>query len=166
MIIVDGYNLIGQAAGTLSGLTLEKERTALFRQVEQLAAVTGEKFLVVFDGSALSKEQRGAQKLPGKNLVSIAFSKSGQTADSWILAYLSRRQKGSVTLVTRDRELGQKAKKLGFPVAMDLGRLEAKAQPYTHPLVPEAQTGGDLLSSLSRGSREALAQAAKKLKKQ
>ena len=159
MIVVDGYNLIGQEAGQLSGLSLDRERKGLVRRLEQLSAVSGERFLVVFDGSI-----RALNSLAKKSSVSIAFSKSGQTADGWILKYLSRRPKQSAILVTRDRELAQKARKLGFKVEADLSRLEAKAEPYISQSVGGSRAGGDLLSTLSRQSREALAQARKKAK--
>lgn len=165
MILVDGYNLIGQDAGTLSGLSLEKEREKLLRRLEQLSAVGGERFLVVFDGSIRSAENSPAKEAASaRGVVAIAFSKSGQTADSWILKYLSRQSKGSAILVTRDRELAQKAKKLGYKVEPDLNRLEAKAEPYLSHLVTASQSGGDLLSSISPNSREALAQARRKAK--
>lgn len=157
MIVIDGYNLIGQAAGTLSGLSLEKERQVLIRQVEKLSQITGVKALIVFDGFA--KSSTSEPKTP----VTIAYSKSGQTADGWILKYLSRRPKGSAILITGDRELAHKAKKLGFKVGQSLNQLEAKAQPYLTSSVTEAQTGGDLLTSISPQSREALAKARKKL---
>ena len=164
MVVVDGYNLIGQEAGALLGLPLEKERENLVRKLEQMAAVSGEKFLVVFD-SSIGSEGPATREFPyPKSVVSVAFSKSGQTADRWILNYLSHRPKRSAILVTRDRELARKAIKLGFRAEPDLTRLETKVQPYLTPTVTEAHAGGDLLSSLSRPSREALARARKKFK--
>jgi len=68
-------------------------------------------------------------------------------------------------LVTRDRELAGKVRKLGFKVETDLNRPETHAEPYLSQRITSSQTGGDLLSSLSRQSREALAQARKKAKK-
>lgn len=165
VILVDGYNLIGQEAGTLSGLSLEKDRTTLLRKLEQLSATSGEKFLVVFDGSApWGEKSPGRRAAAAGKGVSLAFSKPGQTADSWILKYLSRQPSRSMILITRDRELTHKAKKLGFKVEPDLSRLEAKSDPYLSQPTVGAQEGGDLLSSLSRQSREALAQARKKSK--
>ena len=165
MILIDGYNLIGQAAGTLSGLSLEKERQALIRQAENLAQITGEKIMIVFDGQASPKTAIGGVDAERKSPVTVTFSKAGQTADRWILKYLSRRPKESAVLVTRDGELAQKAKKLGFRVEPNLNRLEARAEPYLPSPVSGTQTSDDLLSTISRESREALAQAAKKLKK-
>lgn len=165
MIVIDGYNLIGQAAGTLSGLALEKERTALIRQAENLAQVTGEKIMIVFDGPAFSKTSVGVGDAEWKSPVTVAFSKAGQTADSWILKYLSRRPKGSVILISRDGELAAKAKKLGFKTESNLNQLESRAQPYLAPAVIDSPSGGDLLSSISRQSRENLAKLHKKLKK-
>ena len=164
MILIDGYNLIGQATGALSGLALEKERTVLIREAEKLAQVTGEKIMIVFDGPA-SPKVLGGIDAERKSPVTVTFSKTGQTADSWILKYLSRRPKGSVVLITRDGDLTHKAKKLGFKTGPNLNRLEARAQPYLAPVVMEAPSGCDLLSSISRQSREALAQAAKRTKK-
>ncbi|MCI0404985.1 MAG: NYN domain-containing protein, partial [candidate division Zixibacteria bacterium] len=149
-----------------SGLSLEREREGLARRLEQLSAVSGGRFLVVFDGSVRAKRNAALSKTSHpQSTVSIAFSKAGQTADNWILKYLARRPRESAMLVTRDRELAQKAKKLGFRVEADLSRLEAKADPYRAQPVAGSQSGGDLLSSLSRQSREALAQARKKSKK-
>jgi hypothetical protein len=165
VIIVDGYNLIGDAAGTLSGLALEKERTGLIREAEKLAQVTGEKIMMVFDGPASPKTATGAAEVERKSPVTVTFSKAGQTADSWILKYLSRRPKGSAILITRDGELASKARKLGFKTEPNLDRLEAKAQPYLAPAVMDAPSGGDLLASISRQSRENLANLHKKLKK-
>jgi len=165
VILVDGYNLIGEEAGRLSGLSLEKEREKLVRRLEQLSAVSGERFLVVFDGSIQVAENSSAAKIPNRQgPISVAFSKSGQTADSWILKYLSRRPKRSAILVTRDRELAKKVKKLGFNAEPDLSRLEAKAEPYLSQPLAGSSAGGGLFSSLSRQSREALAQARKKSK--
>ncbi len=163
MIVVDGYNLIGQEAGALFGLSLERER--LVRRLEQLSAVSGEHFLVVFDGSVRAERNFPLLKTSHpQSSVSVAFSKAGQTADNWILKYLSRRPRKSAILVTRDRELAQKVQKLGFKVEADLSRLEAKTEPYLSQPVAGSQGGGDLLSSLSRQSRENLAQARKKSK--
>jgi hypothetical protein len=166
MVVVDGYNLIGGEAGVLSGLSLEKERNGLIRRLEQLSAVTGGRFLVVFDGSVRGENSSAGKTSEAASSVSIAFSKSGQTADNWILKYLSRRPKQSAILVTRDRELAQKAKKLGFKVETDLGRLEVRVEPYLAQPVAPSSAGGGLFSSLSRQSREALARARKKAKKQ
>jgi len=164
VILVDGYNLIGQEAGTLSGPSLEKEREKLIRKLEQLSAVSGKRFLVVFDGASRAAENSSARILNAKSPVSVAFSQASQTADGWILKHLSRRLKRSVILVTGDRELAQKAQRLGFKVEPNLNRLETRVQPYLTPSGTEAQEGGDLLSSISRQSREALAQARKKAK--
>ncbi|MGH8004871.1 MAG: NYN domain-containing protein, partial [Limisphaerales bacterium] len=130
MIVVDGYNLIGQEAGHLSGLSLEKEREKLLRRLEQLSAVSGERFLVVFDGSLRAENSLAQKTSRAVGSVSVAFSRSGQTADGWILKYLSRRPKQSAILITRDRELAQKAKKLGFKIQADLSWLEAKTDLY------------------------------------
>ncbi len=165
MIVIDGYNLIGQAAGTLSGLALEKERNELIRQAENLAQVTGEKILIVFDGPASPKTALGVSDTERKSPVAVTFSKMGQTADAWILKYLSRRPKGSVILISSDGGLAAKAKNFGFKTEPNLNRLESKAQPYLAPAVMDGASGGELLSSISRQSRENLAKLHKKLKK-
>lgn len=166
MIVVDGYNLIGQESGQLSGLSLEREREMLIRRLEQLSAVGDEKFLVVFDGSVpAGKSPATKNPKAAKVSVAVAFSKPGESADVWILKYLARRPKKSALLVTGDHGLAQKAKKLGFRVQTDLNRPELHAEPYLSQSVTPSPTGGGLFSSLSRQSREALAQARKKAEK-
>ena len=167
MIVLDGYNLIGAEAGRLSGLSLEREREGLIRRMEQLSAVTGERFLVVFDGALKPDDDiRNAKNSTGKRPVSVAFSKPGESADAWIIKYFSRRAGKSTVLVTRDRELARKVRRMGFPVAADLRRPEVHAEPHLSQSVTLSSAGGGLFSSLSPQSREALAQARKKAKKQ
>ena len=165
VIVVDGYNLIGQEAGQLSGLSLEREREGLIRRLEQFSAVTGERFLVVFDGALKPDDDtRNAKNSTGKRPVSVAFSKPGESADAWIVKYFSRRAGKSTVLITRDRELARKVRRIGFSVAADLQRLETRAEPYFSQSVTSLQAGGGLFSSISPQSREALAQARKKAK--
>ena len=167
MIVVDGYNLIGAEAGQLSGLSLEREREGLIRRLEQLSAVTGERFLVVFDGALKPDDDiRNAKNSTGKRPVSVAFSKPGESADAWIVKYFSRRAGKSTVLVTRDRELARKVRRIGFSVESDLRRPEVRAEPHLSQSVTLSSAGGGLFSSLSPQSREALAQARKKAKKQ
>ncbi len=166
MIVVDGYNLIGQEAGALSGLSLEKEREKLLRRLEQLSAVSGEQFLVVFDASFQpAASLLTAKSRSPKSAVLVAFSKSGESADTWVVKYFSRQPGKSAVLITRDRELTKKVRKMGFKVETDLSRSESHSEPYIFQPITPSQAGGDLLSSLSRQSREALAQVRKKAKK-
>ncbi|HXF49011.1 MAG TPA: NYN domain-containing protein [Verrucomicrobiae bacterium] len=167
MVVVDGYNLIGGEAGVLSGLSLEREREGLIHRLEQLSAVTGERFLIVFDGAAKpDNNARNAKNSSGKHPVAVAFSKPGESADDWIVKYFSRRAGKSARLITRDRKLADKVRKLGFAVEADLRGPESRAEGCLSQVLIPSMAGGGLFSSLSRQSREALAQARKKAKKQ
>jgi predicted RNA-binding protein with PIN domain len=166
MILVDGYNLIGGEAGLLSGLSLEKERNGLIRRLEQLSAVTGERFLVVFDGGIRQERDSRPHQSAGKGSpVTLAFSKPGESADDWIVKYFSLRAGRAARLVTRDRKLADKVRKMGFAVEADLRGPESRAEVHLSQAVTPSGAGGGLFSSLSRQSREALAQARKKAKK-
>lgn len=167
MVVVDGYNLIGGEAGVLSGLSLEREREGLIHRLEQLSAVTGESFLIVFDGAAMRDNAAGnAKNSTGKRPVVVAFSKPGESADDWIVKYFSRRAGKSARLITRDRKLADKVRKLGFAVEADLHGPESRAEIHRFQSVTPSGVGEGLFSSLSRQSREALAQARRKAKKQ
>ncbi|MGE5693418.1 MAG: hypothetical protein ACM3YF_06525, partial [Candidatus Zixiibacteriota bacterium] len=87
VIVLDGYNLIGAEAGRLSGLSLEREREGLIRRLEQLSAVTGERFLhhrlsqrkLQEKSSRRKTEKRNPQRKKGNNQAKVGDPQTGQT---------------------------------------------------------------------------------------
>jgi predicted RNA-binding protein with PIN domain len=117
--LVDGYNVIRRSPELLSREreSLEAGRAALCRRLGQLAAATGDRFVVVFDGAG------GGGTAAGGPLVSVVFSSARETADQ-VLARLAR---SGGAVVSNDRAVQAAARRAGaLAVTADqfLARLE------------------------------------------
>jgi predicted RNA-binding protein with PIN domain len=126
MIIVDGYNLLYNVSpySSLVQTDLESARQKLIRRLEHYVHVSGDPVTVVFDGipNATSEERQDASSHMGKsgeNSVRVIYSQH-QDADRAIESLVSqqRHSRGpqkvrSVTVVTEDRELIRRIKRLG-----------------------------------------------------
>ncbi|MDW7711884.1 MAG: NYN domain-containing protein [Deferrisomatales bacterium] len=107
---MDGHNLIGRAPD----LSLETEEEAREQLLRRLAALQGrgrQRVVAVFDGN-----RPGAAKESSFGGVRVVFSPRGRTADEEILRRLARGRPGDATVVTSDRGLAERARRLGARV--------------------------------------------------
>lgn len=82
LLIVDGYNVIGawKEAGKL-GWTMDEARDRLMHQLMDYSGYTGEEVVLVFDGY---KSERVTDTEEKHGLLTLVFTKHGETADSYI----------------------------------------------------------------------------------
>jgi len=116
MLIIDGHNLTfadPQARELLVGGNPAASRERILRTVGALAAETGEKVTVVFDGTGGGPSERQT----GRRHVRVAYAGADRTADFEILRML-RQSTGrrDVSVVTDDRSLGRAVRQLGAKV--------------------------------------------------
>jgi predicted RNA-binding protein with PIN domain len=110
-LFIDGYN-VTKTEGGFGDLTLESQRERLIDEVLKLASRVGVPTTIVFDGSevapASTRRLRGALK--------IEYSRPGEIADDHLVALLERGVEPAI-LVTNDRDLQERAEKLGATIA-------------------------------------------------
>ena len=111
MLLIDGYNVIfhcDEFEDTLESKDLEGARNILCARIAEMGYA--EDAVVVFDGDI-------SVTLPNKtriSSVSVVFSPSQSSADDEIEAILRKHDNpGSVTVVTSDRALAEKARAVG-----------------------------------------------------
>ena len=123
-IMIDGHNLVGR----LSRLSLEDpdDEEMLVRMLQPYQARSGKKIIIVFD-SGEGQTLSGIRQLGG---IEAVFAPSGSSADAIIIRRIRQSQNpASWLLITSDRELADKAARLGARIqsANDLaGQLEAQ----------------------------------------
>lgn len=110
MLIIDGHNLIGRTRG----LSLEDEeagREQILRRVGASKGSGGQRVLVVFDGNHPDR------RLPGSfGGLRVAYSAGGRSADDEIISHLERTDSRNSTVVTSDRNLGERCRARGATV--------------------------------------------------
>ncbi len=111
-IIVDGHNVIG--TGRLPGISLEDEDdeaklVALLRRYR--SRIRG-KIIVVFDHGLPGGESRNLSS----RSVSVRFAPVGLSADEVIIGMVRRGNPPGITIVTSDRDLAGRARRLGAKV--------------------------------------------------
>lgn len=118
-IIIDGYNLIGNARG-LTG-NLEAKRDHLVQQLQQYHQRKGYPITVVFDGWRsgwiYEAEERAGE-------ITVIFSQKGEKADS-VIQRLARELGHGCIVVTSDREVRSAVETSGA-VAIYAGEFNAK----------------------------------------
>lgn len=107
-LVIDGYNFIGASEG--QGIRdMEAERDSLVESLAAYKRLRKVKVSVIFDGTRSGRLTRGKEMRSG---IEVIFSKEGETADS-VIKEISSVKRGSVTVVTSDRELESYAKGRG-----------------------------------------------------
>lgn len=111
-LLIDGYN-VAKAEGGFGKLTLEKQRDRLVQEANKLAHRVGGRTIVVFDGSkvpaGIARRSRGKAE--------VEFSRDGEIADDHIIARLKELPPDPAILVTNDKELQERGRKLGATIA-------------------------------------------------
>lgn len=127
-VIVDGYNVMHAwpQLRKLAGRSLEHQREALLRVLQQYGDHSGRRVTVVFDGYAAKNKPAPTVTPPG---VEVVFSPRGKTADVVIertVALASHRSQ--ITVVTSDNVERQIVETLGaHTVAAEVFQVEVAA---------------------------------------
>ena len=83
LLIVDGYNILGQMKDTAC-LTLQERRNQLQEHLQNYAGYTDYDIVLVFDGYKTEKTERCILNFQG---LTVVFTRRGETADSYIERY-------------------------------------------------------------------------------
>jgi len=110
-LLIDGYNAT-MSEGGFGNLKLVDQRNRLIAEVGKLARRKGIGATIVFDGSDVVARQRRS-----KSPVAVHYSDPDEIADDHLIAVLEKMPKHPVVVVTSDRELQNRAKRLGATVA-------------------------------------------------
>ena len=110
-LLIDGYNAT-MAEGGFGNLDLAAQRDRLIAEVGKLARKRGIEASIVFDGSDVVA---GARR--GRKPVTVHYSAPDEIADDRLIALLEKMPKDPVVVVTSDRELQNRSKRLGATVA-------------------------------------------------
>lgn len=105
LLILDGYNLMLRDADPANA-SLADAREAFVRRVDSLRTPE-EDVVVVFDGRAGRSSGGPAEG------VRVVFARAPRTADDVIVKRVERAPRGSVEVLTRDRELRHRVKSAG-----------------------------------------------------
>jgi predicted RNA-binding protein with PIN domain len=109
--VIDGYN-VAKAEGGFGSLSLEEQRDQLVKAAGKLAHRVSGRTIVVFDGS---KVAAGLARR-SRSRVEVEYSRD-EIADDHIVARLEELPPDPVVLVTNDKELQQRARRLGATIA-------------------------------------------------
>lgn len=130
-VIVDGYNYLRRGARgfALEGGDWEADRQELIGQLGRYSRVKGSRVIVVFDGHP--SPMPAARDFRQAN-VRVVFSAHNE-ADARILQILQERRSGGADVVTNDRTLQERCRRLGATVTScaDFERRLSHAQSYT-----------------------------------
>ena len=107
-LVIDGYNLLG-ASSHDAFRDIEAERERLIAALAAYKRLKRVKLTAVFDGTSSKRLTRSREMRSG---IEVIFSRDGEEADR-ILKDLAREKKGSVTIVTSDRDVASYAESNG-----------------------------------------------------
>lgn len=113
IVVIDGYNLLRSIFSKERG-KLDRQRKELVEQLGFYKKQRAEKIkeiVLVFDGGHSTRATREI-----RHGVTVVFSGQRQDADQWIIDFVERKVGHEIMLVSRDRELGEKCKKMGAEV--------------------------------------------------
>ena len=111
-LMIDGYN-VAKADGGYEDLQLESQRERLFDSVFRLAKMTDTETVIVFDAQRVPGRRARKSKRP----VTVEWSKEGEIADDYIIGRLEQLPNHPVIVVTNDKELQERARKLHATIA-------------------------------------------------
>jgi predicted RNA-binding protein with PIN domain len=110
-LLIDGYNAT-MAKGGFGNLKLVDQRDRLITEVGKLARKKNVGATIVFDGSDVVARPKRT-----KGSVAIQYSAPDEIADDRLIALLEKMPNHPVVVATGDRELQNRAKRLGATVA-------------------------------------------------
>lgn len=111
-LLVDGYN-VSKAPGGFGDLELETQRRLLVEGVGELARRHGLAATIVFDGSEVPPGTSRLSRAP----VEVEYSRPDEIADDHLIAKLEALPTFPVIVATNDRELQNRAARLGATIA-------------------------------------------------
>jgi len=126
-ILVDGYSVIHAwpKLRRAAGRSLEQQRDALVRVLQQFADARHLRVTVVFDGYAAKRKPDSVEPTPG---VEVLFSESGKTADDVIERLVGQAGgRDRILVVTSDRMERHTVEGLGAQ-SMDAELFETEAR--------------------------------------
>lgn len=157
VLLIDGYNLLGQDIATEGNLSLRRER--LIRRMSDLAQTGNYKVLIVFDAQVQGKPWIQIMRQYG---ISVLYTKQNQTADQFIVTWIRKRPRTSpVRVITKDRALANAVQKLKVRVWPDLSRVEEKIA-QSQGLLSRISANPLLGETLSKKSFDELRKVVKK----
>lgn len=112
VLLIDGYN-VAKADGGYEDLQLESQRERLVDSVFKLAKMTDTQTVIVFDAQLVPGRRARKTKRP----VTVEWSHPGQIADDYIVGRLEQLPNHPVIVVTNDKELQERARKLHATIA-------------------------------------------------
>jgi len=118
VVVIDGYNLLRAIFPKVKG-KLDKQRRQLIKQLGYYKKRREGKIkdiVVVFDGGRLG---RATREIRGG--VVVVFAGHKRSADDWIVDFVDRKKDRELMLVTRDRELIEKCRKLNSSIEVIRG---------------------------------------------
>ena len=106
---VDGYNLLFRLSWKALDTTLHEARSVLIKEINRHAALLNMHITLVFDAPFSEELSRGHY-----HNLEIIFTSRGVSADEYLVELLESVQNPrTCTLVTSDRQLARKVKKMG-----------------------------------------------------
>jgi predicted RNA-binding protein with PIN domain len=111
-VLVDGYN-VTLAEGGYGDIGLAEQRARLLDDLSRLARRVPARFVVVFDGADVPPGSARRARGP----VLVEYSRPGEIADDHLVARLEELPPEPVVVVTNDRDLQARARRLGATVA-------------------------------------------------
>ncbi len=118
-LVIDGYN-VAKSEGGFGSLPLEEQRDQLVKAAGKLGHRVAGRTIIVFDGS---KVAAGLARR-SRSRVEVEYSRPDEIADDHIIARLKELPKDPVILVTNDKELQRRARRLGATIATSKQLLE------------------------------------------
>jgi len=124
-LIIDGYNLIGRSPVLRreEEVALELARGSLLERLRRYKRIRSHRITVVFDGASKSGTPPGHGQEKG---IRVIFSGWNETADT-VIKRMSEKERGKLTVVTSDRDLGRHAASCGA-VVIDAEEFEGKLE--------------------------------------
>jgi predicted RNA-binding protein with PIN domain len=126
-VLVDGYSVIHAwpKLRRAAGRSLEQQRDALIRVLQQFGDVRHWRVTVVFDGYAAKRKPDSVEPTTG---VEVLFSESGKTADDVIERFVGQAgRRDRILVVTSDRMERHTVESLGAQ-SMDAELFETEAR--------------------------------------
>lgn len=112
LLVLDGYN-VTKAEGGYGDLELQKQRERLVDEANKLARRRNLKGYIVFDGSEVDPHPKRTLR----STLKVQYSAPGVIADDHIEELIQSLPPSPVVLVTNDRELQDRGRKLGATIA-------------------------------------------------
>jgi len=124
-LVIDGYNLIRRSPVLRreDEVALELARGSLLERLRRYKRIRPHRITVVFDGANKIGAPPGPSQEKG---IRVVFSGRNETADA-VIKRMSEKERGKLTVVTSDRDLGRYAAACGA-VVIDAEEFEGKLE--------------------------------------